>query len=97
MAPRGDRKSSKCGVASIYHFHWFLSELMMNYAVLESLDFIGFTETPFLKTAPTIDFYFFGGYILVCGISAPQIAEFQFFVSAVNRPKALPLPSVHRA
>ena len=47
-------------------FHRFLSGPTPNYADLKPLDFIGFAGPPFLKKAPTIDFYFFGGYILVC-------------------------------
>ena len=43
---------------------------MPNYADLKPLDCIGFTGRHFLKNAPTIDFYFFGGYFLVRGIEA---------------------------
>ena len=78
-------------------FHRFLSGPTPNYADLKPLDFIGFTGMHFLKNAPTIDFCFFGGHFLVCVISAPQIAELRFFISAVNRPKVLPPPSSHRA
>jgi hypothetical protein len=49
----------------------FLSVCTVNFAVYKPLDFIGFTGTPFFKTAPNFDFYFFGGYFLVCGVSAP--------------------------
>ena len=40
MAPRGDRKSSKCGVASVLPFLPVFSELALNYADLKPLDFI---------------------------------------------------------
>ena len=77
--------------------HRFFSELALNFAVLKPLGFIGFTRTPFRKIAPTIDFYFLGGYILVCVISARQIAKLRLNISAVNRPKVPPPPSARRA
>ena len=77
--------------------HRFFSELALNFAVLKPLGFIGFTGTPFRKIAPTIDFYFLGGYILVCVISARQIAKLRLNISAVNRPKVPPPPSARRA
>ena len=78
-------------------FHRFLSDLTLNFTDLKPLDSIGFTGMHFLKNAPTIAFYFFGGYFLACGIIAPQIAELRIFISSVNRPKAPPPSSVRRA
>ena len=78
-------------------FHRFISDLTLNFAVLKPLDFIGFAGPPFLKNAPTIDFYSFGGYILVRGITARQIAELCFIDPTVNRPKVPPPPSARRA
>ena len=77
--------------------HRFLSDLTLNFTDLKPLGSIGFTGTPFRKIAPTIDFYFLGGYILVCVISARQIAKLRLNISAVNRPKVSPPPSARCA
>ena len=58
----------------------------MNYADFNPLDYIAFTGAPFLKTAPNFDFYFFGGYFLVCAIIIAQIAEQRFLLSREAAP-----------
>ena len=53
------------------------------------------TGTPFFKTAPNFDFYFFGGYFLVCAIIIAQIAEQRFLLSRKAAPvfsDAAPIP-----
>ena len=68
---------------------------MVNFAVCKPLDFIGFTGTPFFKTAPNFDFYFFGGYFLACATIIAQIAEQRFLLPREAAPvfsDAAPIP-----
>ena len=50
----------------------------MNFAVYKPLDIIGFTGTPFFKTVPNFDFYFFGVYFPVSANIIAQIAVQRF-------------------
>ncbi|MBQ6067249.1 MAG: hypothetical protein IJK89_10570, partial [Clostridia bacterium] len=68
------------------HISPVLSVCILIFGDSTPLDFIGFTGTPFLKMAPNFDFYFFGGYFLVCAIIIAQIAKQRFLLSREAAP-----------